>query len=540
VAKVGNTKITTDAFKQSLAARFQQKDSYSEVDSAAKMNILNKMILDELKAKAGRKLGLAEEASYKQDLKMQKSRVFGNRYFEIVVVDKLFPEEVVRKISEKQKEQVHASHILLGFKGAQRSKATRTKEEAKKLAEELVIKAQKGEDFGTLAEKYSDDPSAKQNKGDLGYFVWGRMVESFQEAAYSMNPGDISDPVESPFGFHVIKLIDRNENPNFKPDGYETEKMTIKRQLYGTKKDSGMVLWNEHTAKLLEQYRFKLLTENIDKIVEAAKGKPKTLNTSDYSDEEKQLILAEWAGGKLSLNDLFMLYGQRVSMLAKKLTNSNTFQQEVKNASMQDLIIKDSEKMGIDDEPLISSQIEGMERARLAGLAEKQEVTDRIEINDDELMAYYTEHSQDFMRPAEMELWEVYVTDENLANKIARKAKAGSNFEKLATQYSEDKNYKKKKGYLGFKAEKHRGEITRKAFELGTNKIGGPVKFRSGWTVFKTGKMHEQTMRSFEDVKNQVNTKVRNIKLKDRREEWETELRDQFGITINYELVEKI
>ena len=52
--------------------------------------------------------------------------------------------------------------------------------------------------------------------------------------------------------------------------------------------------------------------------------------------------------------------------------------------------------------------------------------------------------------------------------------------------------------------------------------------------------MNEQTMRSFEDVKNQVNTKVRNKKLKDRREEWETELRDQFSVTINYGLVEKI
>ena len=198
---------------------------------------------------------------------------------------------MLEQSNDKQKEQVRASHILLGFRGAQRSKATRTKDEAKKLAEELVIRTQKGEDFATLAEKYSDDPSAKQNKGDLGFFTWGRMVGSFQETAFGMNPGEVSDPVESPFGFHVIKVVDRNENPNYDPDGFEKGKMAIKRQLYGTKQDSGMVLWNEHSAKLMEQNNFKFLTENIVKIVEAAKGKPKTLNTSDYSDEEKYCFL---------------------------------------------------------------------------------------------------------------------------------------------------------------------------------------------------------------------------------------------------------
>lgn len=102
-------------------------------------------------------------------------------------------------------EKVHASHILITRKG-------RTEEEARKLAEEIRTRALAGEDFAALAEKYSEDPSAKKNKGDLGYFVKAAMVEPFAEAAFRLKkPGDISEIVKTSFGFHIILLKDKNQ-----------------------------------------------------------------------------------------------------------------------------------------------------------------------------------------------------------------------------------------------------------------------------------------------------------------------------------------
>ena len=102
---------------------------------------------------------------------------------------------------------VSASHILVAYAGALRADPSikRTKEEAQKRAASLVARAKKGEDFAKLADSASDDPSAKMNHGALGSFTKERMVKPFSDAAFALKPGEIAGPVETPFGFHVIK-----------------------------------------------------------------------------------------------------------------------------------------------------------------------------------------------------------------------------------------------------------------------------------------------------------------------------------------------
>lgn len=102
-------------------------------------------------------------------------------------------------------ERIRAQHVLVSYQGATRSRATRSKEEARKLAEQLLARARAGQDFGKLASDHSDDPTAKARSGDLGYFDKTRMVKPFADAAFALKPGEISGVVETDFGFHVIK-----------------------------------------------------------------------------------------------------------------------------------------------------------------------------------------------------------------------------------------------------------------------------------------------------------------------------------------------
>jgi PPIC-type PPIASE domain len=102
---------------------------------------------------------------------------------------------------------VAASHVLIQYKGSLRAgpNITRTKDEAKKLAAEVQAKAKKGQEFAGLAKQYSDEPGAKERAGNLGKFTRSTMVKPFADAAFALKPGDISDIVETDFGFHVIK-----------------------------------------------------------------------------------------------------------------------------------------------------------------------------------------------------------------------------------------------------------------------------------------------------------------------------------------------
>lgn len=100
-------------------------------------------------------------------------------------------------------EKVSVSHILVTSQG-------RSDEEALSLASELRVRALAGEDFAELAKEYSEDPSVARNKGDMGYFPKGAMVEPFEDVAFGMQKeGDISEPVKTKFGYHVIRFNGR-------------------------------------------------------------------------------------------------------------------------------------------------------------------------------------------------------------------------------------------------------------------------------------------------------------------------------------------
>jgi len=97
----------------------------------------------------------------------------------------------------KPEPEVHARHILV-----------KTEEEAKDLVKQLKA----GADFNELAKKSSDSSNAHSG-GDLGYFSRGQMVKSFEDAAFALEPGQVSDPVKSEFGWHVIKVEDKRNRP---------------------------------------------------------------------------------------------------------------------------------------------------------------------------------------------------------------------------------------------------------------------------------------------------------------------------------------
>ena len=106
-----------------------------------------------------------------------------------------------------QGEKIGAQHFLVQYKGSQRAPAsvTRTKDEAKKRAEEGLAKVKAGKDFTEVVKEYSDEPGAAQRGGDLGMFGHGAMVPDFEKAAFALKVGEVSGLVETPFGYHVIK-----------------------------------------------------------------------------------------------------------------------------------------------------------------------------------------------------------------------------------------------------------------------------------------------------------------------------------------------
>ncbi len=104
-------------------------------------------------------------------------------------------------------ESVAIQHVLVAYRGARGAPRTvkRTKVDAKKLAEQVLAEARAGKDFSELAARYSDDPGSRDNRGNLGKRRRADLVKPFADAAFRLEEGEVSDVVETEFGFHVIK-----------------------------------------------------------------------------------------------------------------------------------------------------------------------------------------------------------------------------------------------------------------------------------------------------------------------------------------------
>ena len=176
-------------------ARINQiKGQFPSEDVFMQMLIERKMTLDQVKADAREDMAIGKmidaEIAGKIEVKPEQVQDFYAKN----------PDQF------KEAERVRASHILIGVPDNADAAA---KAKARAQAEQVLKDLKAGKDFAALAKQHSSDPGSAANGGDLGYFQQGQMVGPFNDVAFSLKPGATSDIVETQFGFHIIRVADR-------------------------------------------------------------------------------------------------------------------------------------------------------------------------------------------------------------------------------------------------------------------------------------------------------------------------------------------
>jgi len=157
-----------------------------------------------LKVTKANKLGLQDNTKYQSELKSYRGQLAKN-----YVNDSKVTNELVEEAYDRMNKEVRASHILILLDEAALPEDTL---KAFNKIEKVKNLLAAGEDFEKIAIQFSEDPSVKENKGDLGYFSAFRMVYSFENAAFNTKVGQVSNPFKTKFGYHIVKVTDSRQN----------------------------------------------------------------------------------------------------------------------------------------------------------------------------------------------------------------------------------------------------------------------------------------------------------------------------------------
>lgn len=216
IARVGKYSLTVKQFDEQIKALPPQLQMAVMQRPGLKKQFLERWVQLTMLALAARDKGFDKKPDVKLQIEEAANSILARAYMQEAIDAgsmKVSDAEIKEyynshKDEFMEKESVKAQHILVKVNKDSDKAAWAA---AKKKAEMIRNKAVKGGDFAALAKEYSDDPGSKNNGGELGFFARGRMVPEFEKAAFSLKKGEISQPVKTAFGYHVIKVEDKKQ-----------------------------------------------------------------------------------------------------------------------------------------------------------------------------------------------------------------------------------------------------------------------------------------------------------------------------------------
>ncbi|HMA57005.1 MAG TPA: peptidylprolyl isomerase [Pseudolabrys sp.] len=211
VAKVNGVEV----HQSDLAVAEEEAGQIPPMSPEAKQDYLVQFVADMiLVSKAAEDKKFGEGSDFKRKLEFSRKKLLMEGLLQSVGKQALTGEamhkvydEAVKQVGEEK--EVHARHILFRAPAGD----DKAGKEAEDKIKAVIARLKKGEDFAKVATEVTEDPSGKANGGDLGYFTKEQMVPEFSEVAFKLDKGQISDPVKTQFGWHVIKVEDQRIKP---------------------------------------------------------------------------------------------------------------------------------------------------------------------------------------------------------------------------------------------------------------------------------------------------------------------------------------
>lgn len=516
----------TELENQLKMARRQYFTSFDEEMEIRKL-LIDTLVIQQLLVQEAYKKNIDESEEVARIALSNKEKFLLDVLFERVVDANFQPTKAsLQDAFDQLEHKFRASHILV----------TERQE-----AEALIDSLEAGAPFGRLAFDHSQDKRSARDQGDLGYFIWGQMDEEFQKAVSRLSPNEISSPVKSRFGWHIIQLTEKVPN---------TDRTTLAQMKYGLGQD--MISRNRSKAveNYFEQLREKYPVEVEQRTVEFLINKREDLypplilerlprgdfDLEQLDRDEKALPLASWDGGQMSIGE-YLLAIRNVPLDQRPDFDAyDELALLIFRLQFNEILGLEARRLGLENSDEFKRK---MKRFRELTMAEimKDSLPQPAPPDEDQLLDYYNAQVADFTSPEKIHVFEILVSDVNQARDLRKQIKGLKKLKQLASELTERGGKRAARGDLGLIQRRWFPEVFDAAQKVAIGGIGGPVETLGKWSVFYVVDKLAEEVQSYDQVRGRILANLSRKQKGDAFATWAENVKKVSDITIYNDVV---
>ncbi len=499
IAKIGDYNLTTSEFNDYFA-RIRLTFPTAQDEFNKRREMVDTMVVTRLLVQAAYEKGLDKMDEIDRIILANKDKFLLDAIYQSEIAAKAKATDVeIKEFYNRLELKYRASHIVVADADT---------------AQMLFEKIQQGENFEKLAFDYSIDPQAKRNNGDLGYFVWGSMIDEFQETVYQMEPGELSPPFKTKYGYHIVKLIDKLPNEN--RTSFAVLKVDIKNQVTQRKT---MAILEDFYANLKVKYPVTIDTSTSEYLVHKRTQMypPQILETLPKNDfdleqldrNEKELIFATIKnGGQITLNEYLTQLQNVPPQFRPDLTDYDSLATIIFEMKKTEILSLEAVRLGFDNDENYIAQLKLFKELNMASIMRNDSIISEVVPDENMAREYYENNTEEFTNPAQVHVYEILISDELKARKLASKIKSLKAFKETAMDLTERAGKRSKSGDLGYITRQWFPEIFDLAKKTSVGAIGGPVVSQGKYSIFYVVDKIEPELKDYLGVKRGIMQKL--------------------------------
>ena len=510
IAEVGATRIKLsdlESFGESLPELYKGEEPGASADSLLLESLIDKTVLLQ-QAKA---MGIDKESWFEPTIsRFEKQRLLilhGQREINAKVV--VTEQEILAQYRQTQRDRA------LRFAGIMSA----TQEEALEVLAEL----EEGADFADLARQRSLYEETRDQGGDIGkYLTKDATAEEIKEDVFRLEVGELSEPVSLGYKgarhYAIFKILDEV------PLAVSASEDALREEVFARKQHERVVAVSD---SLVEAYAPQIQFEVVSDLLRSTPSSPE--DTAAVPGIDPSAAIAVYRGGQLTVGDL-----QSMAPQGQRFTDSDSFVRNLRNRVIIDrLRLEEARAAGLHEDPSVVSAVEAERQDLLMSAVRDREVVEQVSVSPEEARTYYDDHPELFQTLDEMEVVEVLVAFPELARKLKEELEQGADPEELATAHSIRKGRAHHGGRIKLGTVTRYPEVYEAAKDLEVPAIGGPVKVKDGYSVFKILDRKRPELKPYHDFSERRATAFVKMQKRSRAyKDYVRRLRAEFGVTV--------